>query len=184
MRGGDRFQSFPWVKWGGTQRQRGTKLEIALPTPPAAAASSCYCPASCRALAPCMTKGMRFSLKWKNTLAEPPCSKLSHDGAKRGIGFLPSSSPLRALLGSRLLPPDRAASLNKCHLNPHASPLSAPKPICGQGVKSRALRAARSSARIFIRGVLRGSEAGGSFHHVDLIGAFSSGMGEDHEERS
>lgn len=84
------------MKWGRSWWQRATKLETALPTP--AAASSCYCPASRRALAPRTTKGMRFGFKWKNTLAEPPCSKLSHDPAKRGIGFLPSSSPLQAQL--------------------------------------------------------------------------------------
>lgn len=89
----DRFQFFTWVTWERSWCQRGTELEIALPTSPSATASSCYCPARHRALSLCMTKGMRFSLKWKNTPAGPPCSKLSHGWAKRDIGFLHSSSP-------------------------------------------------------------------------------------------
>lgn len=34
------------------------------------------------------TKWKSFSFKWKNILAEPLCSKLSHHRAKGGIGFL------------------------------------------------------------------------------------------------
>lgn len=79
-------------------------------------------PLPCKAQ--CRTKGKRFSFKWKNTLAEPLCSKLSHDRAKRGIGFLIPPFILSLQLLSWLLPWDRLASLTNATSIPGISTYS------------------------------------------------------------
>lgn len=78
----------------------------------------CICKANgscCRrtnagAAATCTAKGRKGGFKWKKTVMEPPCSKLSHNQAKRHIEFLSSSSPWPSRLLKPATPRGRAAS--------------------------------------------------------------------------